>query len=83
VALKPHLKAPFSIPLIRDRKTETIVNNENGDTTRILYTSFNYLLPESWREANAPGGGLYPVTLRPGIDEMNAWIQFDVPSLCS
>lgn len=76
--MDPHLKAPFSLPLLWDTKTETIVNNESSEIMRMLYTSFDHLLPEERRELNSPGGGLYPVSLRPQIDEMNTWIQEDI-----
>src|SRR5579871_5215084 len=72
------LKGPFTIPLLWDRKREMIVNNESGDIMRMLYESFDHLLPEDRREANLPGGGHYPEALRPQIEVMNKWIQEDI-----
>ena len=74
----PDRKGPFTIPLLWDRKKEVIVNNESGDIMRMLYECFDHLLPEDRREANLPGGGLYPPALRPQIDAMNEWIQSDI-----
>ena len=71
----PDYKGPFSVPVLWDKKQEKIVNNESGEIMRMLYTKFDGLLPQDRREANAPGGGLYPPELRSKIDEMNAWIQ--------
>ncbi len=71
-------KGPFTIPLLWDRKRDLIANNESSDMMRILYESFDYLLPENQREVNRPRGGLYPPALRPQIDAMNKWIQSDI-----
>ena len=40
----------------------------------MFYTEFDHLLPEHLREANRPGGGLYPESLRKDINELNAWM---------
>jgi putative glutathione S-transferase len=74
----PDRKGPFTIPLLWDRKKEVIVSNESSDIMRVLYESFDHLLPEDRREANRPGGGLYPEALRAKIDAMNIWIQRDI-----
>jgi putative glutathione S-transferase len=74
----PDRKGPFTIPLLWDRKKEVIVSNESSDIMRMLYESFDHLLPEDRREANRPGGGLYPEALRAKIDAMNIWIQSDI-----
>ncbi|KAG0301503.1 S-glutathionyl-(chloro)hydroquinone reductase, partial [Dissophora globulifera] len=40
---EPEYSARFTVPVLWDKKTETIVNNESSDIIRILNTSFNKL----------------------------------------
>jgi glutathionyl-hydroquinone reductase len=74
----PDLRAPFTIPLLWDRKREVIVNNESGEMMRMFYDCFDHLLPEDRHAENMPGGGLYPKSLQGQIDAMNEWVQRDI-----
>lgn len=57
----------FTVPILYDRTTKTIVNNESSEIVRILNDSFNEF-------ATVPELDLYPVVLRPRIDELNEMI---------
>ncbi|RVD89604.1 uncharacterized protein DFL_000606 [Arthrobotrys flagrans] len=70
----PEYEGRYTVPLVWDKKTETIVNNESSEIIRMFYTAFDEFLPESEREVNKTGGGYYPENLRKEIDEMNEWV---------
>lgn len=64
----PQYSGRFTVPMLWDKKTNTIVNNESSEIIRMLNTEFNSLLPEKYASAD-----LYPEDLRNQIDEHNAW----------
>ena len=66
------------MPLLWDRKKETIVNNDSGEITRMFISSFDSYLDPELREVNKPGGGLLPGSLKGEIDKLNRWVQEDV-----
>lgn len=74
----PNYKGSYSVPVLWDRKRETIVNNDNDDIVRMFISAFDSYLAPKFREANKPGGGLLPARLKPEIDELNKWVQDDV-----
>ncbi|KAK7204960.1 glutathione S-transferase [Myxozyma melibiosi] len=65
----PDYDKRFTVPMLWDRKLETIVNNESSEIIRILNTAFNELLP-----ADKAAIDVYPEDLRPEIDEINEWV---------
>ncbi|KIW78624.1 hypothetical protein Z517_08462 [Fonsecaea pedrosoi CBS 271.37] len=65
---EPNYGGRFTVPVLWDKKTETIVSNESSEIIRMLYTEFDQLLPEERRKVD-----LYPRELRAKIDEVNGW----------
>lgn len=74
----PNYVGRFTVPMLWDKKNETIVNNESSEIIRMFYTEFDHLLPEHLRESSQPGGGFYPEHLRKEIDGMNEWVYHTV-----
>jgi putative glutathione S-transferase len=59
----PHVSGRATVPVLWDRKTGTIVNNESADIVRMFNAGFGGLAGNSI--------DLYPETLRGGIDAVN------------
>ena len=74
----PEYTGRVTVPVLWDKKTDTLVNNESADIIRMFYSEFDDLLPEHLRESNKPGGGLYPQHMRRDIDAMNDWVYNSV-----
>jgi putative glutathione S-transferase len=69
---EPNYSARFTVPVIWDKKVETIVNNESSEIIRDLNTAFNDVLPDG----DAKSLDLYPEALRK--DELNDLVYNDV-----
>jgi glutathionyl-hydroquinone reductase len=65
----------FSVPVLWDNQTSTVVNNESSEIIRILNTAFNHLLPEKYANLD-----LYPSGLQAEIDSTNEWLYESVNS---
>lgn len=68
-------KGKYSVPLLWDKKTNRIVNNESAEMLRWLPDAFNSLLDEQVRHID-----LYPGHLRASIDEITPWMQSHINS---
>ncbi|MCE0813528.1 glutathione S-transferase family protein [Buttiauxella sp. S04-F03] len=55
-----------TVPVLWDKKTQTIVSNESAEIIRMLNTAFD--------AQGARAGDYYPTALRSQIDELNSWI---------
>lgn len=64
----PEYEGKWTVPVLWDKETKTIVNNESGDLLRFLSTEFDDLLDDKHKNVQ-----LYPEHLRGKIDEFNAW----------
>ena len=67
---EPGYDGRVSVPVLWDRETGTIVNNESADIIRILNSAF-----DEWGDATVD---LYPEDLRAEIDALEAWIYDSV-----
>jgi len=68
----PAYNARFTVPVLWDKKLNTIVSNESSEIIRMLNTEFN-----EFAKRNADYD-LYPAALAPEIDVLNAWVYDDI-----
>ncbi|KAL5441667.1 hypothetical protein PMIN07_009059 [Paraphaeosphaeria minitans] len=64
----------ITVPMLWDKKTRTVVNNESSEITRILIDGFDQFLSAECQEANKGASALIPSNLRNDIDQLNAWV---------
>jgi len=65
-AARPDYTGRATVPVLWDRKTKTIVNNESSEIIRMLNSAFD--------EFGDNGLDLYPPELRRDIDEINSYV---------
>lgn len=63
----------FTVPVLWDKKNETIVNNESSEIIRMFYTEFDDLIEDKYKGIN-----LYTPEYATKIDEINEWIYNDI-----
>lgn len=63
-------KGRYTVPVLWDTKSSTIVNNESVELLRDLQTGFDSLLPDQFAQVT-----LYPEHLREQIDSIAEWMQ--------
>ena len=63
----------FTVPVLYDKKSKRIVNNESSEIIRIFYDAFDDLLPEKFKKVV-----LYPEGLRKQIEGTNDWTYNDI-----
>ena len=66
-------KGRYTVPVLWDKKLQTIVNNESAELLRDLPTAFDSLLP-----AELTNLSLYPEALQSEIDTISVWMQRDL-----
>ena len=66
-------KGKYSVPVLWDKKLETIVNNESHELLRDMSAAFNSLLPADIADIT-----MYPENLREDIDRIGDWMQRDL-----
>jgi putative glutathione S-transferase len=69
-AARPDYTGRATVPVLWDRKTRTIVNNESSEIIRMLNAQFD--------EFGDAGLDLYPPELRRDIDEINAFVYANI-----
>lgn len=69
----PDYPGRFTVPVLYDKKTKTIVSNESSEIIRMLYTEFDDLIEEKYQVID-----FYPEKYRKEIDELNEWIYDDI-----
>ncbi|THV04732.1 glutathione S-transferase [Dendrothele bispora CBS 962.96] len=65
----PDYAGRFTVPVLWDKKLETIVNNESSEIIRMFNSEFNDLVAPEYASVD-----LYPEAHRKEIDELNEWI---------
>jgi len=65
----PAYSGRFTVPVLWDKKGNTIVNNESSEIIRMLNTEFNALVSAEKAQLD-----LYPAPLRADIDGVNEWV---------
>lgn len=71
----PHYDGRFTVPVLWDKKHQTIVNNESSEIIRILNTAFNDMIP-----ADNAAVDIYPEQHRAEIDSINEWVYDNINS---
>ncbi|GJJ14973.1 hypothetical protein Clacol_009243 [Clathrus columnatus] len=66
---EPDYGGRFTVPVLWDTKTGTIVNNESSEIIRVFNSDFNHIISPEKAALD-----FYPTNLRQEIDEVNAWI---------
>ena len=69
-AARPDYTGRATVPVLWDRKTRTIINNESSEIIRMLNAEFD--------EFGDIGLDLYPEALRRDIDEINAFVYANI-----
>lgn len=64
--VNPTYSGRVTVPVLYDKKTDTIVNNESSDIIRMMNTAFD--------EIGATPGDYYPADLRDEIDDINDYV---------
>ncbi|GAA5887439.1 hypothetical protein JCM5296_007141 [Sporobolomyces johnsonii] len=67
--VNPDYSGRFTVPVVWDKKTETIVNNESSEIIRFMNTAFNEVIDEKYAKLD-----LYPEACRKEIDDQNDWV---------
>ncbi|TPX30877.1 glutathione transferase [Synchytrium microbalum] len=68
---EPTYSGRFTVPVLWDKKLNTIVNNESSEIIRMLNSNFDAY-------SSKPGVTYYPAELAKQIDEINEWIYSDI-----
>ncbi len=66
----PHYTGRVTVPVLWDKKNQTIVSNESAEIIRMFNTAFD--------AHGARAGDYYPPALREKIDDLNSWIYDNV-----
>ncbi len=76
--VQPDYDGRYTVPVLWDKKTSTIVNNESSEIIRMFNSEFNDQLLEEKAKLD-----YYPEALRGEIDSVNEWVYDTVNSKSS
>lgn len=74
--VNPDYDGRFTVPVLWDKKTEQIVNNESSEIIRFFNSEFNSLLDDEHAKID-----LYPESGRAEIDDQADWVCASPPPL--
>lgn len=69
----PEYSGRFTVPVLWDKKTQTVVNNESSEIIRMFYTEFDDIIEDKYRTLD-----FYPEKYVKEIDGLNEWIYNDI-----
>ena len=72
--VNPEYDGRYTVPVLWDKQTKTIVNNESSELIRMLNTEFNDFC-STVKQGNLD---LYPEEKRAEIEDLNSWIYPDI-----
>jgi len=72
---RPDYEGKYSVPVLWDKTTNQIVNNESEDIMRMLNTAFDEYLPDGSEQRKL---NFYPPELCDKINDINSWMMPDL-----
>jgi len=68
-SVDPTYNLRYTIPILYDKKTKKIVNNESSEIIRFFNSEFDEFVEDRYK-----GIHFYPEKLRPELDALNEWV---------
>ena len=68
-SVDPTYNLRYTVPILYDKKTKMIVNNESSEIIRLFNSEFDEFIEDKYK-----GIHFYPEKLRPEIDALNEWV---------
>lgn len=69
LSVEPAYNLRYTVPILYDKKSKQIVNNESSEIIRFFNSKFDEFVAEKYR-----GIHFYPEKLKPEIDALNEWV---------
>ena len=73
ISVNPEYSGRFTVPTLWDKKKQTIVSNESSEIIRMMYTAFDDLIDQKYKDVV-----LFPDDLQSKIEEVNGWTYDDI-----
>ncbi|KAK9452064.1 glutathione S-transferase [Limtongia smithiae] len=67
--MNPDYEGRFTVPVLWDKKTDTLVNNESSEIIRMFNEEFDEFVADKYK-----GVTYYPESMRAEIDSLNEWV---------
>ena len=68
-SVDPSYTLRYTVPILYDKKSKNIVNNESSEIIRFFNSEFDEFVDKKYK-----GIHFYPEKLRPEIDGLNEWV---------